>query len=91
MTNGGEAVSLYTQQGVLVLRIADVYNVVYGTENSIQAHNPTYLNDCYLYAQFYAVNNFNCRNKVCKYAIFWCVIMWSSNREEGIFLLKRDN
>lgn len=31
LSNGGEAVSLYHQQGVLVLRIADVYKVAYGT------------------------------------------------------------
>lgn len=37
MTNGREAVSLYHQQGVLVLRIADVYKVAYGTENSISS------------------------------------------------------
>lgn len=86
MTNGGEAVPLCHQQGVLVLRIADVYKVAYGTENGIQAHNPTYLIDYYLYSQFYAVSYFNCRTKVCKYAHFWCAILWSSNREEGILL-----
>lgn len=61
MTNGGEAVSHYHQQGVLVSCIADVYKVANGTENTIQARNPTYLNNYYLYTQFYAVNYFNCR------------------------------
>lgn len=55
LTNSGEAVSLYHQQGVLVLRIADVYKVTYGTENSMQAHNTTHLNIYYSYTQCYTV------------------------------------
>lgn len=47
LTNGEEAVSLYHQQEVLVLRIADVYKVAHGRENSVQAHNTSLLINYY--------------------------------------------
>lgn len=73
MTNGGEAVSLYHQRGVLVLHIADVYKLAYVTENSTQAHNPKYINNDDFYTQCYTVSVFNCRDKMCKYTDFRCI------------------